>query len=878
MESSDKLAKLEKRRLSTAFRFDRTLSEKTFIKLIKKASEKFNFKNVEQDNQFVIVDLFARGNGAISRFILDFNDFGLITGRYWIKESCQENFEIAQEFGETILNVVVDYFIKKSKWPDVKFDMVTCKEILNYSNNMQDVQITDTDVVKRTDVNWRTFERNLKKILARKKRILNKAKLEEKKEFPRVIDYQIELSRSDISLPSMIYAPYCGFAYNDFVFQQDVMRREVFDKISDEKIINYFKRFFFTVQTPWDENWEIFVDHHGKKFVINDLQESESNISEIKSEKNVASKKTNKSSAEKELNELIGLESIKEELLLMKAYLKKQKVLGNKINMNMCFYGNPGTGKTEVARLVAKIFYKEGFLANNNFVETDRSGLVAQYVGQTAPKVHDIFKKAMGGVLFIDEAYSLSTGSTDEYGSEAIAALLKDMEDYRGKICVILAGYKKEMEQLFDVNPGFRSRINRYIDFPDYSKAEMHEIIKLIFKKEKYICDDKCADVITEIVMSQTNNPNFANARTARNVIERICEIQALRTYKNVNDVTITLDDVNKYLKGKVDTSIIDDITDESDESSESEIIQDEEIESIPCPNCGADLRKQESFNEEKHVHVCEECEQELLNPNCDDEYIWHCNCCGEIMNNQDDWEGDNNKKYYKCSNCGAINDLSDPNSYEYWNEDEIDEKNDTEEAESFIEDNDIDSNSFDDLIEKLEEYSDKYEEIESNFDEINEIVKDKVFYFNHLGIPDETTTISDDVNKLKNVLSELFDYNHKTTENVNELKDILNTIKNDVDNIYYRSNVDSGISNLEDVVSNIERDIDMINDEYSSLEKETYTCNDCWNEFESSFYSSKCPDCLEKDVDKVKDYIDLLEEFKDFINELKSEAESINF
>lgn len=590
--------------------------------------------------------------------------------------------------------------------------------------------------------------------------------------------------------------------------------------------------------------------------------------------KTSASSKSTKSTAEKQLDQLIGLGSIKEELLLMKAYLKKQKVLGNKINMNMCFYGNPGTGKTEVARLVAKIFYKEGFLLNDNFVETDRSGLVAQYLGQTAPKVHSIFKEAMGGVLFIDEAYSLNNGNNDEYGAEAIAALLKDMEDYRGKICVILAGYKKEMEQLFDVNPGFRSRINRYINFPDYSKEEMLEIVKLIIKKEKYLCDDKCAEAINEIVMVQANNSNFANARTARNIVERICEIQALRTYKNVNDVTITLDDVNKYVKGEVDTSILDD---ETEEDVKEEVEEDDEIESIPCPNCGADLRKQESFDEEKHVHVCEECEQELLNPDCDDEYIWHCNKCGEIMNNQDDWEGDYDKKYYKCSNCGAFNDLSDPNSTEYYDEDEIEEQSDEEEAQSFIDENDIDSNTYDDLIEKLDEYSDKYDEIESGFNDISEIVKDKVFYFSSLGVSDETTTISNDVSKLRDVLNELFSYDHVTTENVNELKDILNTIKNDVDNVYYRSNIDSGISDLEDVIDNIERDIDMINDEYGSLEKETYTCYDCWSEFESAYYSNKCPDCLEKDIDKIKDYISLLENFKDFIDEMRSEADDID-
>ncbi len=252
--------------------------------------------------------------------------------------------------------------------------------------------------------------------------------------------------------------------------------------------------------------------------------------------------------AEKQLNSLIGLSSIKRQVMMMKASLKKQKFTNNKINLHMCFHGNPGTGKTEVARLIAKIFHKEGILPTSTFIETDRSGLVAEYVGQTAIKTHNVFQKAMGGVLFIDEAYSLAEGGDQDFGKEAVAALLKDMEDYRDKVCVILAGYKKPMEKMFELNPGFKSRVNRYIDFPNYTREEIKEIVIFLSKKAKYTIQDCALDKIVDVIMSRSNESNFANAREARNVLDSIIDIQALRTESNVSDTNITIEDVNEYI------------------------------------------------------------------------------------------------------------------------------------------------------------------------------------------------------------------------------------------------------------------------------------------------------------------------------------------
>jgi len=241
--------------------------------------------------------------------------------------------------------------------------------------------------------------------------------------------------------------------------------------------------------------------------------------------------KVNNLTALERLEKLIGLSNVKKEILKLKAVLAKNKDAVDKTNLHMCFYGNPGTGKTEVARLLANILYDEGILPENKFIETDRSGLVAGYVGQTAIKTHKVIKDALGGVLFIDEAYSLNSSAEGDYGAEAIDALVADMENYRGKFCVILAGYEKPMEEMLAINPGFKSRINRNIVFPDYTDEELKEITKSMLKANKYSITDEALDEIGKVIESVRANPDFANARTVRNILESIYEIQALRTY-----------------------------------------------------------------------------------------------------------------------------------------------------------------------------------------------------------------------------------------------------------------------------------------------------------------------------------------------------------
>ena len=255
---------------------------------------------------------------------------------------------------------------------------------------------------------------------------------------------------------------------------------------------------------------------------------------------------------EEELDQLIGLASVKRMIKKIKAYAKKNKGAAD-FNLHMCFYGNPGTGKTEVARILSRILYDAGVLDEAKLVETDGQGLLGKFVGETGPKTEAKINDAMNGVLFIDEAYSLvgsnsiSRGATN-YGDEAIAVLLKGMEDHRGQFCVILAGYKDEMKAMLSANPGFESRIQFTLEFPDYSREELGEIAKAFLEKKKYNIEDNALERILDITEYFRKQPNFANARTVRNILDQVLMNQNLRTEDFDDDKTVIIDDVEDYL------------------------------------------------------------------------------------------------------------------------------------------------------------------------------------------------------------------------------------------------------------------------------------------------------------------------------------------
>ena len=243
------------------------------------------------------------------------------------------------------------------------------------------------------------------------------------------------------------------------------------------------------------------------------------------------------------LNSLIGLSSVKEEITKLANFIKIQQVRQSKglrtpdISYHCVFTGNPGTGKTSVARIMASIYKELGILKKGHLVETDRSGLVAEYVGQTAIKTNKIIDSALDGVLFIDEAYSLVQGAKEDFGQEAISALLKRMEDDRDRLVVILAGYSSEMKAFINSNPGLQSRFNRYIHFSDYSADELKQIFLLNAKKNQYTLDEEASSVLEKMMSSAIDNKdkNFGNARFVRNLFEKSIQNQATRLSSQSN-------------------------------------------------------------------------------------------------------------------------------------------------------------------------------------------------------------------------------------------------------------------------------------------------------------------------------------------------------
>lgn len=252
-----------------------------------------------------------------------------------------------------------------------------------------------------------------------------------------------------------------------------------------------------------------------------------------------AEEKMSETDPMEDLNELIGLTGIKHDVRELYDFTKIQKLrkdAGMKtvpVSMHLVFTGNPGTGKTTVARILARLYKQIGVLSTGQLVECDRSGLVAGYVGQTAVKTQKKIEEAMGGVLFIDEAYSLARSADQgtDFGQEAIDTILKAMEDHRDEFVVIVAGYTKPMETFIHSNPGLQSRFNKFIEFPDYTVDELLAIFDLNCRKYEYVPDPEAREQVkTLLMLRKAQMPeNFANAREVRNLFETIITNQARR-------------------------------------------------------------------------------------------------------------------------------------------------------------------------------------------------------------------------------------------------------------------------------------------------------------------------------------------------------------
>ena len=242
-----------------------------------------------------------------------------------------------------------------------------------------------------------------------------------------------------------------------------------------------------------------------------------------------------------ELDEtMIGLAPVKQRIretaaLLMVDQARRQLGLATETpTLHMCFTGNPGTGKTTVALKMANLLHRLGYVRKGHLVSVTRDDLVGQYIGHTAPKTKEVLKKAMGGVLFIDEAYYLYRPENErDYGQEAIEILLQVMENNRDDLVVILAGYADRMDKFFESNPGFRSRIAHHIEFPDYTNDELLHIAEEMLKQQGYAFDGAARKAMADYIAIRRDQPHFANARSIRNALDRARLRHANRLFAN---------------------------------------------------------------------------------------------------------------------------------------------------------------------------------------------------------------------------------------------------------------------------------------------------------------------------------------------------------
>jgi len=243
--------------------------------------------------------------------------------------------------------------------------------------------------------------------------------------------------------------------------------------------------------------------------------------------------------------ELVGLAPVKQRIREIAAYLSVDKLrrelglVSDRPTLHMAFVGPPGTGKTTVALRMATILHRLGYIRRDHLVVASRDDLVGQYIGHTAPKTREVLKRAMGGVLFIDEAYSLYRAENErDYGQETLEILLQVMENQREDIVVILAGYKDRMEEFFALNPGMRSRIAHHIEFPPYSLEELYHIGLLMLERQGYRLSPEAGQAFREYLERRMALPNFAYARSVRNALDRFKLRQAYRLYQKAGPVT----------------------------------------------------------------------------------------------------------------------------------------------------------------------------------------------------------------------------------------------------------------------------------------------------------------------------------------------------
>ncbi|WP_289355767.1 AAA family ATPase [Paenibacillus sp. S-12] len=293
------------------------------------------------------------------------------------------------------------------------------------------------------------------------------------------------------------------------------------------------------------DNRSITTKDHKVSIVFNNSKESE-----IRNEVNIIPPAAQESGGESEhieeyakifdeLDELIGLDKVKElvfqiyAMLTINQHRKNEGMLVNEQVYHMIFKGNPGTGKTSVARILAKLFKTMGLLSKGHLLEVHRADLVGEYIGHTAQKTREVVKKALGGVLFIDEAYSLARGGEKDFGKECIDCLVKLMEDHKNEFILIIAGYRNELDEMLLTNSGLPSRFSIHLDFPDFSNDELLKIAyKMALEREYVILPEAVVKIKELITKEKEDNYNFSNGRFIRNLIEKAIRNQAVRLIK----------------------------------------------------------------------------------------------------------------------------------------------------------------------------------------------------------------------------------------------------------------------------------------------------------------------------------------------------------
>jgi len=247
----------------------------------------------------------------------------------------------------------------------------------------------------------------------------------------------------------------------------------------------------------------------------------------------------------RELYNLVGLHEVKKLIEEIYAFVEiqrrrqKEKLAAEPLVLHMIFKGNPGTGKTTVARILGKLFKEVGVLPKGHLVEVERADLVGEFIGHTAQKTREQIKKALGGILFVDEAYALARGGEKDFGKEAIDTMVKSMEDYRDSLILILAGYHDEMDWFVETNPGLRSRFPIYISFPDYSGRELLAIADLMLQQRQYVLSSGARDELRFFIEKEHKlHEHSGNARMVRNLIEKAIRRQAVRLMKKNGELS----------------------------------------------------------------------------------------------------------------------------------------------------------------------------------------------------------------------------------------------------------------------------------------------------------------------------------------------------